>query len=1182
MIQSNSSKYIDELSKKYKAYEKEILPNFLGKDICSSIKRDETQSLFKYQEFLYKYMQDLNRIADKNLKQRGILVYHGLGSGKTMTGILLSEAAREYKLDKSDEEYKTKKIYSRKVILMMPANLLFDPWIKELGSKCFENCKVRNAVKKALKDLKGNPQITIKNHIVKLLKEYDYHIIFYNAQNVEGGWKDRLKAIPTRKVTGDKYTNKYSERDNEFDDSVVIIDEFHNLVNMFANKVEKGQTGSEAMMLYNKLVFAKNMRIAGLTGTPIVNKPIEIAIIANIIRGQITNQPEISFEMNIEKFNNLFFNEDMDELKNPNMLKRRLNGLISYYQGIDKSAFAEKVEDKVMVPMSNKQTKGYLIAQKLEDKKRRKQKNFGSSSKKFENQHLYRIKASNVVFPDYIFNGKLLHSKKLKRGNRKMDLTPINNKYRLLDRKIEKNEEEKILKILTNDSNPLDMDKELADISRKIYHIIKRAKESNGPLLIYSRFEGLYGIKFIAEALKQNGFEDYDKNGHKTGEELRAAGKKVEGTFMRWTGKQRNNAAKELFNSKKNRKGDLIKIFCMTASGKEGINLLGIRQVHILEPWWNNVIDRQVIARGIRICSHSDIPKEDFIDFRLDQANKIYNTRLVNVFKYYSYIDMRYKLGSKKKKSKRQINELKRIIRLDMVETSIDDKIMKLAEKKQKQEILITDILKEVAIDCNINKIRNKGNFECFIDLNHDDYFKSWNIRDNFMPETINNKLRIIQIGDKKYLRDEDDNIYEDLEQDNLIDNNLFNNKLIKIGVFKDNQIIFNEYYKQKQGELLIKDNIQIANKFKSVLVNILEHKLKGKTICDITTVNKNTLLYQSTFEKLDIVLVGQQEKEHIANKLSKLDNVSVTKTHDVLSTINKKMDYISIDTNVQIAVPIEHLCNRLSKSSKYILIDLTTSNINTDRLLNDFYFNKKYNIMVIMNEKPRNLLMKFIKDNFSMKQSAKLIENFMRLDILSIEKLKDLVKTDSFSTLDHILKPGQIKIVENKVKNAFKIKPEIKDLDMKKYIESFKVEYKALKVSDIETKLIDVGIYTYKKLNNFSKNIEDYRIYDEIIKDKTVKEALLKHLEMYIIQLQKGETELKDLVAKKKKKVTKKQKKVKKKKKTPKKRGTVKDDCMGNTLAIIKKSAEYKALPKSVGKSKLKKKQLCEEINKL
>ena len=260
MIQSNSSQFIDYISKKYKAFEKDILPSFLGKDICSSMKTEETQSLFQYQEFLYNYMKELNTVPEDQIKQRGLLIYHGLGSGKTMTGILLSEAARTYKLSKVDEEYKTKSTYQRKVILMMPANLLFDPWIQELGSKCFENCKIRNLIKKSLKDLKGKNQDTIKKHIINLLRDNDYHMIFYNAQNITGGWKDRLASIPTRKVSGDKYHNKYSVRDNEFDDSVVIIDEIHNIVNMFANKIDK-QISEENIMLYNKLVTAKNARI---------------------------------------------------------------------------------------------------------------------------------------------------------------------------------------------------------------------------------------------------------------------------------------------------------------------------------------------------------------------------------------------------------------------------------------------------------------------------------------------------------------------------------------------------------------------------------------------------------------------------------------------------------------------------------------------------------------------------------------------------------------------------------------------------------------------------------------------------------------------------------------------------------------------------------------------------------
>jgi hypothetical protein len=1064
------------------------------------------------------------KIADKRKQKKNVLVtgfkviekdidnYYGFTLDKnnryvigdftvthnTMTGILLAEASRTYILNEADEDYKTQKQYQRKVILMMPANLLFDPWIKEIGSKCFENCKVRNAVKKVLKDLKGKTQDTIKKHVIELLKQHDYHIIFYNAQNIEGGWRDKLKAIPTRKSTADKYTNKYSERNNEFDDSVVIIDEFHNLVNMFSNKVESGQTQSDSINLYTKLVTAKNMRIVGLTGTPIVNKPFEVAIIANLIRGQIEGKPEIEFKLDIENFNNLFFSENMTTLKNGNMLKRRLNGLISYYRGIDETAFAKEILDEVHIPMGIIQERGYNIATRLEMVKRGKKIKKNIENLSFENEALPKIKASNVVFPDYIFNSKMLTKKLLTKNGIKINAKSINNKNHLLDGKITKEDEKTILKILDNDSQPLNVENELSDISRKVYHIIKKAKASNGPVLIYSRFEGLFGIRFITEALKQNGFEDYDKNGNKTGVELKASGKDKD-TFMIWTGKHRINETKEIFNSLKNKNGELIKIFCMTASGKEGINLLGIRQIHLVEPWWNNVIDRQVIARGIRICSHSHIPEEDFIDFRLDQANKIYNERIVNVFKYYIYPDLRYRFQNLKKISQREMNEIKKATRQEMIDMSIDNRIREVSKIKQQQEEIITNIFKDVSIDCNINKIRNQEKRDCFIDYTHNDYFKAWNIRDNYMVQTINNKAKKISFNGKKYLVDSENNVYEDLEKNGLIDNNLYNNKIIKIGVYRNNNIEFDEYYKQRQQEVKI-DNVEVVNNnFKKVLENILDHNLEKKSLIDITNINKNTFIFQSMFDKLEIIVMDE-DRLSFGNKIS---NVKISKVSDLKSLITKKSDYINIDTTIQSEIPIEHLCNLLTHTAKYILVDVSSGGINTNLLINDFYFAERYNILVIMNDKSNTSLTDFLKKNFKISEISNIIDNFMKLNINSLDTLKDLVKTNSFISLEHTMSPLLVKKVEKNILTKFNIKQKI-------------------------------------------------------------------------LTAKKEKKEKKD----KKEKKEKKKKDKKEKKKKDKK--TVKEDCMANTLADIKKSAEYKALPKSVGKSKLKKKQLCDEIARL
>ena len=56
--------------------------------------------------------------------------------------------------------------------------------------------------------------------------------------------------------------------------------------------------------------------------------------------------------------------------------------------------------------------------------------------------------------------------------------------------------------------------------------------------------------------------------------------------------------------------GEVIKVFMITASGSEGINLKNTRYVHIMEPYWHPARLEQIIGRARRICSHNDLPLE--------------------------------------------------------------------------------------------------------------------------------------------------------------------------------------------------------------------------------------------------------------------------------------------------------------------------------------------------------------------------------------------------------------------------------------------------------------------------------------------------------------------------------------------------------------------------------------------
>jgi hypothetical protein len=67
----------------------------------------------------------------------------------------------------------------------------------------------------------------------------------------------------------------------------------------------------------------------------------------------------------------------------------------------------------------------------------------------------------------------------------------------------------------------------------------------------------------------------------------------------------------DVFNSPKNSHGEVIKVLLVSKTGAEGLDLKGVRQVHILEPYWDKSREDQVKARGVRLSSHDHLPPEE-------------------------------------------------------------------------------------------------------------------------------------------------------------------------------------------------------------------------------------------------------------------------------------------------------------------------------------------------------------------------------------------------------------------------------------------------------------------------------------------------------------------------------------------------------------------------------------------
>ena len=58
----------------------------------------------------------------------------------------------------------------------------------------------------------------------------------------------------------------------------------------------------------------------------------------------------------------------------------------------------------------------------------------------------------------------------------------------------------------------------------------------------------------------------------------------------------------------RNLDGSMVKAILISQAGSEGLDFKFIRQVHIMEPWYNMNRIEQIIGRAVRNCSHKLLP----------------------------------------------------------------------------------------------------------------------------------------------------------------------------------------------------------------------------------------------------------------------------------------------------------------------------------------------------------------------------------------------------------------------------------------------------------------------------------------------------------------------------------------------------------------------------------------------
>lgn len=296
-------------------------------DACKKLSGPQQQELevYEYQKFVREYMRGAS-------PYRGLLVYHGLGSGKTCSAIATAEALFS--------------VSHKKIIVMTPFSLR-DNFIREVTFCGFRHFRLQNhwvslektpIVELFASEVLGLPKDFLKKAtaiwvpdfekppnvneletqerqdvIKQLTTQVTNRIEFINYNGISAA---KLKEIACRPLDADG--NGY------FDNKVIVVDEIHNLTRLMQGTIEPYLTSIPGLkrkvplepitpghwepalckkvtdpkrpyltnykrgyLLYRLLEGAKNSKIIGLSGTPLINFPEEIAILVNLLGGYI-------------------------------------------------------------------------------------------------------------------------------------------------------------------------------------------------------------------------------------------------------------------------------------------------------------------------------------------------------------------------------------------------------------------------------------------------------------------------------------------------------------------------------------------------------------------------------------------------------------------------------------------------------------------------------------------------------------------------------------------------------------------------------------------------------------------------------------------------------------------------------------------------------------------------------
>ncbi len=624
----------------------------------------------------------LPNFISPNTQYKGVILMHGVGSGKTMTAIRVAEQFKE----------QVKK-YNTKIFVLVPGPNTRENFKKELltstGETYLKNKEGLNQMTKADVErekknaLYGALQyykiLSYKTFYKKVLGEKIVEKKIVGESKIKSSYRKTAEGEFERELVVDRITN--------MNNAILIVDEAHNI------------SGNEYGEALKKIIKnSENLRVILLTATPMINLADEIVDLLNFIRPETDQVQRDKIFTSDKNYSMKIKPGGLD------YLKEKARGYISFYRGSIPYTFAKRIE-KGVIP------NGMLFTPVIKcfmdtfqyDTYMETTKNFNDSLDKASSA------ASNFVFPGlnkdktdlqgyYSTEGMNTVIAQLNTDGAK--LRGLINK-KIFNGKLSKGEEENF--IFENDKKNITglilKMPYIKKFSTKFYTIMEKlsklveGQKGSSTAFIYSNLVKAGGMELFAETLLQNGYLEYQEDprnydikdetiDYKTGLtylEFKKSKKSLSefkpATFILVTGgadesgedvpeiKQR--IIQEVFNNPDNMDGKHIKFILGSRVMNEGVTLKNCKEVHIIDVFFNIPKVEQVIGRAIRMCVHQDV---------INDNNKYPE---VSVFRYVV-----------------ALNDKKQL------ELSTDELLYQKAELKY---LIVKEIergLKEIAIDC--------------------------------------------------------------------------------------------------------------------------------------------------------------------------------------------------------------------------------------------------------------------------------------------------------------------------------------------------------------------------------------------------------------------------------------------------------------------------------------------------